>query len=266
MESAALRSGARLPRPARAGLAAALLALAAGAWALTADRMAGMDAGPGGALGGLGWFAVSWLVMMAAMMLPSLVPAALGSARAGGRTVAAFVTGYLAAWTAAGLVAYGALAAVRALDVAFLGWDRAGRYVAAAAILLAAGYQLTAAKAGCLDHCRAPATARAPGGGLRSGLRHGAACVSCCAGLTAALFALGAMSLTWMVAVAALIAAERLLPWRAPAVYGVAAALAVLAIWMAVAPADLPGLTIPGAMGGGMRSALAGPWAYLCRM
>jgi hypothetical protein len=53
-----------------------------------------------------------------------------------------------------------------------------------------------------------------------------------------------------MVAVATLVAGERLLPWRTPAVYGVAAALAVLAIWMAVAPADLPGLTLPGAMGG----------------
>ncbi|MCW3064894.1 MAG: Protein of unknown function transrane, metal-binding protein, partial [Solirubrobacterales bacterium] len=149
--SAALRSTPPLPRPTTAGVAAALLALAAGAWVLTADRMAGMDAGPGTALGGVGWFAVSWLVMMAAMMLPSLVPAALASARAGGRTVASFVTGYLAAWTAAGLVAYGAFDAVRALDPAFLGWDRAGRYVAAGVILLAASYQLTAAKADCLD-------------------------------------------------------------------------------------------------------------------
>jgi predicted metal-binding membrane protein len=247
MESAALRSTRPLPRPVPAGLAAAFLALAAGAWLLTADRMAGMDAGPGTALGGLGWFAVSWLVMTAAMMLPSLVPAALAAARAGGRTVAPFVMGYLAAWTAAGVVAYGAFDAVRALDPAFLGWDRAGRYVAAGVILLAAGYQLTAAKADCLDRCRTPARlARAVGGGLR----HGAACVGCCAGLMAALFALGAMSLTWMLAVAGLVAVERLLPWRAPAVYAVAAALAVLAIWMAVAPADLPGLTIPGAMGG----------------
>jgi predicted metal-binding membrane protein len=256
-ESAALRSAPPVPRPTLAGLAAALLALAAGAWVLTADRMAGMDAGPGTALGGLGWFAVSWLVMMAAMMLPSLVPAALASARAGGRTVASFVTGYLAAWTAAGLVAYGAFDAVRALDPAFLGWDRAGRYVAAGVILLAASYQLTAAKADSLDRCRTPARlARAAGGGLRAGLRHGATCVGCCAGLTAALFALGAMSLTWMAAVAALVAVERLLPWRAPAVYAVAAALAVLAIWMAVAPANLPGLTIPGAMGG-MRYSLS---------
>jgi predicted metal-binding membrane protein len=251
MESGVLRSASYVPRPTRAGLAVALLALAAGAWALSADRMAGMDSGPGTALGGLGWFAVSWLVMMAAMMLPSLAPAALASVRAGGRSVVPFVAGYLAAWSAAGLAAYGAFDAVRALDPAFLDWHRAGRYVAAGVILLAAGYQLSAAKAGCLDRCRTPERLTgSTGGGLHAGVRHGAACVGCCAGLMAALFALGVMSLTWMAAVAALVAAERLLPWRVPAVYAVAAVLSVLAIWMAVAPADLPGLTIPGAMGG----------------
>jgi predicted metal-binding membrane protein len=65
-----------------------------------------------------------------------------------------------------------------------------------------------------------------------------------------ALFALGVMSLTWMIAIAALIAAERLLPWRTHAVYGVAVALAVLGIWMAIAPETLPGLTLPGSMRG----------------
>src|SRR5450755_39070 len=85
--------------------------------------------------------------MMAAMMLPSLVPAAVAFARGGERRVAAFIVGYLAAWTAAGLVAYLLLEAVRALDLPFLAWDRAGRYVATGVILAAAGYQLTAAKA-----------------------------------------------------------------------------------------------------------------------
>ena len=87
------------------------------------------------------------------------------------------------------------------------------------------------------------------GGGLRGGIRHGGHCVGCCVALMAALFALGVMSITWMVLIAALIAAERLLPWRAAAVYGVAVTLAVLGIWVAVAPGDLPGLTIPGLMG-----------------
>jgi predicted metal-binding membrane protein len=245
----------KLPPLTRVGLVGALLAVAAGAWVLTGDRMEGMDAAPGADLGDLGWFAVTWLLMMAAMMLPSLVPAALAFARAGERTVAPFVGGYLAAWTAAGLVAYVLFEAVRSLDVAFLAWDRAGRYVAAGVILAAAAYQLSAAKAGCLQRCRTPLRlAReehgGAGGGLRGGLRFGGYCVGCCAGLMATLFALGVMNVTWMVVVAALIAAERLLPWRTPAVYGLAAILAVLAIWMAVAPGDLPGLTLPGSMEG----------------
>lgn len=245
----------KLPGLTRVGVVGALLAVAAGAWVLTGDRMEGMDAAPGADLGDLGWFAVTWLLMMAAMMLPSLVPAALAFGRAGERTVAPFVAGYLAAWTAAGLGAYVLFEAVRSPDVAFLAWDRAGRYVAAGVILAAAAYQLTAAKAGCLQRCRTPLRlAReepgGAGGGLRGGLRFGGYCVRCCAGLMATLFALGVMNVTWMVVVAALIAAERLLPWRTPAVYGLAATLAVLAVWMAVAPGDLPGLTLPGSMEG----------------
>src|ERR1039458_9818668 len=56
------------------GMVAALLAAAGLAWWATADRMAGMDAGPGTDLGALGWFLSVWVVMMAAMMLPSLEP------------------------------------------------------------------------------------------------------------------------------------------------------------------------------------------------
>src|SRR5947208_5407005 len=60
----------------RLALVALLFALAAVAWWSTADRMAGMDAGPGTDLGALGWFLGVWVVMMAAMMFPSLAPTA----------------------------------------------------------------------------------------------------------------------------------------------------------------------------------------------
>ncbi len=63
-------------------LIASLLAVATVGWALTGDRMDGMDHGPGTELGGLNWFMVSWVLMMAAMMLPSLAPAALSHMRA----------------------------------------------------------------------------------------------------------------------------------------------------------------------------------------
>jgi predicted metal-binding membrane protein len=215
-------SASRPERPALVAPAVALLALAAGAWALTAERMAGMmDSGPGADLGSAGWFAVTWLLMMAAMMLPALVPAASEWARVGQRPVAAFVAGYLGAWTAAGMGAYAAFEAVRP-----------GRYAAAGVILVAAAYQFSAGKERCLGRCRHPL---AGASALAGGLRHGAWCVACCAGLMAALFALGIMSLTWMAVIAALIAAERLLPWRSLAVYAVGAALAVLGAVVLVA-------------------------------
>jgi predicted metal-binding membrane protein len=51
------------------------------AWAVTIDRMRGMDEGPGTDLGGLGWYLGVWVTMTAAMMLPSAVPAARHVAR-----------------------------------------------------------------------------------------------------------------------------------------------------------------------------------------
>ncbi len=58
-----------------------LIAIAAGCWAVTANRMEGMDMSPGTELGGLGWFLGAWVVMMAAMMLPSVAPMVLAFAR-----------------------------------------------------------------------------------------------------------------------------------------------------------------------------------------
>jgi hypothetical protein len=62
----------------------------------------------------------------------------------------------------------------------------------------------------------------------------------------AALFALGVMSLGWMALIAALIAAEKLLPWKAIANRGVAVLLLVLGLTLAFAPARVPGLILPG--------------------
>jgi predicted metal-binding membrane protein len=76
------------------------------AWAITVERMQGMDAGPGTDLGGLGWYLGIWITMTAAMMLPSEAPAALFLARlTRGLPMLLFLAGYLAVWTAYGLVA-----------------------------------------------------------------------------------------------------------------------------------------------------------------
>ena len=63
--------------------------------------------------------------------------------------------------------------------------------------------------------------------------------------MLAALFALGVMSIGWMALIAAFIAAEKLLPWKALANRGVALALVALAVGVAAAPNDVPGLTLP---------------------
>jgi hypothetical protein len=90
-----------------------LVATAGGCWAVTAERMRGMDMGPGTDLGGLVWFAVVWVTMMAAMMLPSLSPMAVACSRAasGGQAraisrIVVFAAGYLLPWIAFGVVAY----------------------------------------------------------------------------------------------------------------------------------------------------------------
>ena len=77
------------------------------------------------------------------------------------------------------------------------------------------------------------------------GARHGAWCVGCCWALMASLFALGVMSIAWMALIAALIAAEKVLPWGRAATYATAALLLVLGILVVAAPDAIPGLTIP---------------------
>jgi predicted metal-binding membrane protein len=166
-------------------------------------------------------------------------------------TTALFIGGYLLTWTAAGLVGYAIFQAGRALDLGFLAWDSGGPYVAGAVIVAAGIYQLTPLKDVCLRHCRSPMmflmTRWRPGraGAMRMGMEHGGWCVGCCWGLMAALFALGVMSIGWMVMIAALIAFEKLLPWRAVANRGIAALLVVLGLGVAFAADDVPGLTLP---------------------
>jgi predicted metal-binding membrane protein len=239
----------------RLGLVALLVALAAFAWWWTAQRMNGMDNGPWTSLGGLGWFVSVWVVMMAAMMFPSVAPTvALYARMTAKRSPLAgllFAGGYLATWAAAGLAAFGLAVAGGRVAHGALAWDRAGRWVAAATLFAAAAYELTPLKDVCLGKCRSPLGALLGSwrGGLRGalsmGTKNGAWCVGCCWALMASLFALGIMSLVWMAFVAALIAGEKLIPWQRLATWGTAAILLALALVLVAAPDALPGLTIP---------------------
>lgn len=238
------------------GLVVLLLALAAAGWWSTVESMDGMDAGPWTGLGPLGWFLGVWVVMMAAMMLPSAVPTVtLYAGLARDRTSLAplfFVAGYLAVWAAAGLAAFVVATAGARLAGGVLDWERAGRWTAGVTLLLAAAYQLTPLKDACLSRCRAPIAfllgswRPGLGGGLRMGMTHGAWCAGCCWALMAALFALGVTSIAWTALVAALVALEKLLPWRRVATFGTGALLTVLGMLLLAAPTTVPGLSLPG--------------------
>jgi predicted metal-binding membrane protein len=241
---------------ARLALVALLFALAGVAWWSTADRMAGMDAGPGTDLGALGWFLGVWVVMMAAMMLPSVSPTvalyARMTRRRGLSRSLLFTSGYLLVWSAAGVVAYGLFHLGRSLFGGGLDWGAGGRWFAGGVLAVAALYELTPLKDVCLARCRSPlgflvGTWRdGRRGALEMGARHGAWCVGCCWALMAGLFALGVMSLAWTAVVAALIALEKTLPWGRAVTWGTAAVLLVLAVALVAAPHALPGLVVPG--------------------
>jgi predicted metal-binding membrane protein len=240
---------------ARLGLVAALFAVAAVAWIWTVHEMHGMDAGPWTALGSLGWFLGIWVVMMAAMMLPSVAPTVSLYARMTRERSRLspwfFTAGYLLTWTAAGLAAYLLGAVVSSLSGGALAWDRAGHTLAGATLLVAAGYELTPLKDICLSKCRSPlgtllgSWRDGLGGAVRMGARHGAWCVGCCWALMASLFALGVMSVLWMACVAGIIAVEKTFPWRRGVTYATTALLAVLGILLLVSPETLPWLTLP---------------------
>jgi predicted metal-binding membrane protein len=239
---------------AQLGLVAVLFALAAVGWWWTVGEMRGMDDGPWTGLGTFGWFLGVWVVMMAAMMFPSVSPTvALYSRMSKSRLRAAvFTTGYLATWAGAGVIAFAIALVARHLAGSGLDWQHAGRPIAGATLIAAAVYELTPLKDVCLGKCRSPlgtllgSWRDGASGALRMGAVNGGWCVGCCWALMAALFALGVMSVTWMAVVAGLIAFEKMVPWRRVATYGTTLVLVVLGVLVLVAPGALPGLTVPG--------------------
>jgi predicted metal-binding membrane protein len=246
----------------RPEVAVGLLAAATLAWWLTVRRMTGMDAAPGADLGALGWFTGTWVVMMAAMMLPSFAPrlaeyAALTRGRRPSRMLL-FSGGYLLAWAVAGLAAYALFELGKGALAGELAWHGGGRWLSGGLLALAAVYELTPLKRAYLTRCREQLghmgrlTSEGRSAALALGVRNGGWCIGCSWALMAALFALGVMSLTWMALVAVLIAVEKTAPRPRAARLATAAVLAVLAAGVLAAPQHVPGLVLPDS--GGMHA------------
>jgi predicted metal-binding membrane protein len=176
---------------------------------------------PGAAASFLGM----WVVMMVAMMLPSLVPmlrryreAVAGTAetRLGPLTVLVGV-GYFFVWTVFGTAAFPLGVALVAIEMQQPALARAVPIAVGVVVLIAGSFQLTAWKARHLACCReAPGRGRTlpadAGTAWRHGLRLGVHCAHSCAGLMAILLVIGVMDLCAMAVVAAALTVERLAP------------------------------------------------------
>ncbi|HZF16176.1 MAG TPA: DUF2182 domain-containing protein [Steroidobacteraceae bacterium] len=170
-------------------------------------------------------FVGMWIVMMVAMMLPSLLPMLSRYRRAVGKTSDARLgwltalagIGYFLVWAVIGMAAFPLGAALAAIEMESPALARAVPIAGGVVVLLAGALQFTAWKAHQLACCRGasgrgrtlPADA---GTAWRHGLRLGVHCSYCCAGLTAMLLVIGVMDLWAMAVVAAAITLERFAP------------------------------------------------------
>ena len=205
---------------------AALLVITGAAWAhvvwmALTDEMAGMDMVMTPTFVDALAFVAAWAVMMAAMMLPSALPM-IGLYAAMQRTetsalpqaapVALFTLIYLGLWAVTGVPMYVASVALSAIA------SDARAYGVAAVLVVAGVFQLSPLKQVCLRRCRSPigfllghwrAGWR---GSLALGWSHATYCLGCCWALMVVLVAAGAMGLLWVLLVAAVVAAEKVLP------------------------------------------------------
>jgi predicted metal-binding membrane protein len=207
---------ATLPRPVATAIIAALLACATAAWLLTLQQSSSM-AGMGGiAMLGAGLFLVTWVLMMVAMMFPTVAPMVLTHASIvrsrgeGSAPTVAFVLGYLMVWVAAIQLLGSSIASPVSAWLPRLG---------GAVVVIAGLYQFTPLKNVCLKACRSPLGFMLThdfGGGApaaaRAGISHGVYCLGCCWALMAVLAVVGLMNLAWMAVIAVVFFLEK--NWR----------------------------------------------------
>jgi predicted metal-binding membrane protein len=227
----------------------ALLAITAAAWvhvvsATGAHGNMAMEESPVTLAAGAA-YVVGWAVMMAAMMLPSALPMialyavtqrGAGATGPRGVPVALFTLVYLGLWAATGVPVYAASALLKSVESDLLPYGLA-------LLLLAAGiYQMSPLKQVCLRACRSPLGFLLgrwrPGlvGSLALGWSHAVYCVGCCWALMVVLVAAGAMGLSWVLLIAVLVTAEKLLPHGEWIARGAGVALMLLGLAVALRP------------------------------
>lgn len=194
-------------------------------------------------------FLAMWVAMMMATMFPSAAPMIMiyrRMRRGDPLSVTLFVGSYLVLWSAVGAAAYliSALVESAAADSPWVAanWGRAGGLL----LISAGAYQITPLKQVCLRQCRSPLTfvmtrwRDGRTGALRMGATHGVYCIGCCWLLFLILIPLGAMNAPAMVAIAAVIFAEKALAHGRPIGVAASTVLAGYGMLVVIDPAWLP--------------------------
>ena len=193
-------------------------------------------------------FLGGWTLMIAATMLPAthgvLRAFATMTRRRGDRVqlLVLVAAGFVAVWVGVGYTFRALDIAVHAVvDATAVLRDRP-QLVGASALLLAGAFQFTELKRRCLTACRSPTSflyvhwrgERPARDALRIGTAYGASCVGCCWALMLVMFGLGAGSVAWMLAIGAVLAAERSLPVRRDLTPLLGVALLLAGAWVAI--------------------------------
>jgi len=190
-------------------------------------------------------YVVGWTLMTVAMMLPTTLPLLEIFRRLTERRIdrlillALLIAGYLAVWTGFGIAAHGADWLLHEM-VERSSWLESHDWIIGSATLVLAGaFQFSRLKYRCLDRCRAPLSfvmerwrgRRDRHNAFLLGVNHGIFCVGCCWALMLLMFGVGVGNLGWMLALGAVMAIEKNLPWgrKLSAPLGVA-----LLVWGAV--------------------------------
>ncbi len=174
-----------------------------------------------------GLYVVGWTLMLVAMMLPTSLPLVqmfrrmTRTRRDHGQLVMLLLVGYIGVWLVCGVVLHAFDLGLHELVEDVL-WLETNAWVFGAGVLLLAGaFQFSSLKYRCLDKCRAPLSflnqhwrGRAPARhSFLLGAHHGLFCVGCCWALMFVMFAVGTGSVGWMLALGAVMAIEKNLPW-----------------------------------------------------
>jgi predicted metal-binding membrane protein len=172
-------------------------------------------------------YIAGWVLMTAAMMLPTTLPLLEMFRRLTIRRpnrwplMAGLIAGYLGIWLIFGIAAHSADWVLHQVAERTPWLETNGWIIGAGTLLLAGGFQFSRLKYRCLDKCRAPLSfimehwrgRHEQRNALLLGIHYGIFCVGCCWALMLLMFAVGLGNVGWMLALGAIMAVEKNMPW-----------------------------------------------------